>query len=255
MRKAAGIAFGLLLAGFVCLAQAQMPNVQLLGACSQLGNDQFTKLLVHADGTNGSTAFKDNSTANHAITAHGAAQVSTSEKAFGNGSAALGGASGNYLSSPDSTDWTFGTGDFTVDMRLRFTSTSSLMAIAFQLQGNDGWFAFFNTSGDGKLHFLGRTNSGATSTGSFEATPSFSTNVWYHVAFVRSGSSGLIFQNGALLATTVTAPLTTFVDVAAELDVGGVSIASPAFEDEFRISKGIARWTSTFSPPVAAYCP
>ena len=63
-----------------------------------------TKLLIHADGADGSTSFTDSSASGHTITANGNAQVDTDQKEFGTGSLLCDG-TGDYLSIPDHADW------------------------------------------------------------------------------------------------------------------------------------------------------
>ena len=78
------------------------------------GNDGTTHLLIHADGTNGSTTFTDASLRMNPITANGDAQISTAQSKFGDSSAYFDG-TGDYLSVADREDFDFGTSNFTID--------------------------------------------------------------------------------------------------------------------------------------------
>lgn len=78
-------------------------------AVSEVGGN--TKLLLHMTGANGSTTFKDSATGK-TITAVGDAKISTAQYKF-DGSSALFDGTSDYLTIQDSTDWNFGTGDFT----------------------------------------------------------------------------------------------------------------------------------------------
>ena len=83
--------------------------------------DEETVLLLHLDGTDNSTTdadFVDSSRAGHAVTQEGNAKLENTEKKFGDTSAYFDG-SGDYLKFSDSSDWDFGTGDFTVDFWIR----------------------------------------------------------------------------------------------------------------------------------------
>src|SRR5215831_6289961 len=71
-------------------------------------------LLLHCDGANGSTSFPDSSGLNHTVTPVGSAAVNTSIVKFGTGSALITGGT-EWLNLDGSTDFAFGTGDFTVD--------------------------------------------------------------------------------------------------------------------------------------------
>jgi hypothetical protein len=106
----------------------------------------------------------------------------------------------------------------------------------------------------GNLVFYYSTDGSAFSSISFAWAPS--QNVWYHVAFVRSGTSALAFVDGTQIGTTQTLSGTLF-DSATGLyvGVGSSSLTEPLFGwiDEFRVSKGVARWTANFTPPTSAY--
>ncbi|GAG41254.1 unnamed protein product, partial [marine sediment metagenome] len=72
------------------------------GYRNRIGDDCV--LLIPADGENNSTTFTDVSRAQHAITAHAHAKISTAQYKFGGSSAYFDG-DGDYLSIPDSDDW------------------------------------------------------------------------------------------------------------------------------------------------------
>ena len=85
-----------------------------------------------------------------------------------------------------------------------------------------------------------------------------STGVWYHIAVVRNGINFYIFVNGVSQSLTVNTPIGTndVGNVDSTLYVGGLAPSSFYFNawiDELRISKGIARWTTNFTPPSAPY--
>jgi hypothetical protein len=78
------------------------------------GIDAYTVLMLHMDGVDTCTHFLDSELTPKAVTAVGNAQIDTAQSKFGNASALFDGA-GDYLSVPDSADWAFGTGAFTID--------------------------------------------------------------------------------------------------------------------------------------------
>jgi hypothetical protein len=88
----------------------------------------------------------------------------------------------------------------------------------------------------------------------------FQNATWYHIAFVRNGSNFYMFIGGTSYALTKTVDLgagalptlTGIITIAARY-TGSVDRSIPAYIDEFRVSKGIARWTADFTPPTAAY--
>ncbi|HUV84134.1 MAG TPA: LamG-like jellyroll fold domain-containing protein, partial [Methanosarcinales archaeon] len=84
-----------------------------------------------------------------------------------------------------------------------------------------------------------------------------SANTWYHIAFVRSSTSIYIFIGGTSQSLTATTAVSTnsFVNVAGIMKVGTQDETNNVngWIDEFRVSKGIARWTANFTPPTRAY--
>ena len=239
----------------------------LVGHCFADGNDSNTVSLLHMDGADASTTFTDNAAGGtHTWTANGNAQIDTAVVKFGTGSGLFDG-DGDYISTPDSNDWYFGTGNFTVDFwvnfnDLKFTQTTSFTGQT--LDGDNNWiFQKYNSnpgSGQNKLRFV--VFSGATYICDYQMTNAWSgvaTGTWYHLALVRSGTSILMFIDGVSQALDVGQAIGTqdVGDIAAVLNVGyggsGTIYWLNGAIDEFRISKGIARWTANFTPPTEAY--
>jgi len=187
-----------------------------------------------------------------AITAYGNARISTAQSKFGGASGLFDG-SGDYLSTPDSADWYFGTGDFTIDFWVRFNSVATSLGIYSQWLANNfveaiwhqptGTFYFDSVSAGVQLFISG-----------FSWT--LLVNTWYHIAVVRSGTNILLFLNGVLQSTTAIGT-TSLPDINAALHLGvwdnAGAIYFNGWLDEPRVSKGVARWTSNFTPPTGAY--
>jgi hypothetical protein len=221
------------------------------------GNDSFAKLLLHCDGTDASTSFPDASGGGHTVTANGSAQVDTAQSVFGGASALFNGSGTNdYLSVPDSADFFFDTSDFTVDFRLRFSSIGANEGLIGQrADASNYWQWIIDTN---LLRFL--AVSGGTIRADYTVAHGLSATTWYHMALVRNGTSLLMFRDGTSLSlTTGTAISTNSVpNVAAALEIGRQNFNSAnqyinGWMDEIRISKGIARWTTGFTPPSSAY--
>ena len=79
------------------------------------GIDAQTVLCVHCDGSDGSSVFTDASQYAHSLTRSGV-KVDTDQSMFGGGSALYQGTTGQYIQADDSSDWNFGSGDFTIDL-------------------------------------------------------------------------------------------------------------------------------------------
>lgn len=206
-----------------------------------------TKLMLHLDGADGSTAITDET--GKTVTANGNAQIDTAQSQFGGASGLFDG-NGDYLTLADSDDWYFGTGDFTIDFWVRFNNTIGHQRFGGQYaDGNNRWL--ISKLDTGGLYFLfisGGAAKALYSTGDLN----FQTNNWYHIVFERYGAGAKIFVNGInqpLIETTAFGN-NNLGDVNADLWIGGGSEA-PAYLngwiDELRISKGIARWTDNFA--------
>jgi hypothetical protein len=205
------------------------------------GSDPYwanVSLLLRMDGTNGSTTFTDLSTNAHTITAFGNAQVSTSDPKFGTGSLLLDG-DGDYLQTPAHSSFAFGTGDFTVECWVYpdvVSDNDGLFTIGNQLHASvyqSNWYA--GTAGSSGSSY------GAATAGS-----------WQHFAITRSGSTLRLFINGTQLSfASDSTNLTTN-----QLFIGYYFSSAFAWDgkiDEFRVTKGVARYTANFTAPTAAF--
>lgn len=85
--------------------------------------------LLHMNGSDASTTFTDQR--GHTFTAAGNAQIDTAQSKFG-GASGLFDASGDYISTPDSDEWSFGSGDFTIECWYRPTRTNSFFLVMMQ---------------------------------------------------------------------------------------------------------------------------
>jgi len=213
------------------------------------GIDNFTKLLLHCNGTDGSTDFPDSSYSEHTVTAVGNAQVDTAQKKFGTGSALFDG-SGDYLNVPDSTDWDLGTDDFTIDFWVRFNSLAGGQGFCSRYTDGSSYFYFAMEVGLIRL----RDYVGGDVIDLQFGTPSLSTDTWYHFAVVRNGNNFKFFIDGIQFGSTLTSS-SAFINRSDELRVGafGGFYYMNGWIDEFRFSNGIARWTSNFTPPTEEY--
>jgi len=210
------------------------------------GIDSYTKLLLHCNGTDGSTTFTDDSGTSKTVTSVGTAQIDTAVSKFGGASGLFDGDS-DYVYTSSHTDFAMGTGDFTVDYWAKFASSS--------LQ--DIWWIAYSDGFGVRMNRAGQTNkmsllmAGSTW---FDISYTIDTTAWHHFAFVRTGTNLLVFIDGTkVLDTTSSANLVCNTDVLIGTGNYGSGYYFNGQLDEFRISKGIARWTSDFTPPTEAY--
>lgn len=215
--------------------------------------DTNTKLLLHADET--AQSFFDSSYYNHPISAAGDVIQSSTQSVLGGKSAYFDG-SGDYLTVPDSEDWNFGTGDFTIDFWTRFNSVGNNQFVAQGVDGNNDWYFGF---WQGRLFFYHADASAQRAYYAYDWAPN--TGAWYHLALARSGANLLLFINGNNVSwTNIYTPISSnnLADISYNLTIGYspyLGAYQNGYIDEFRISRGIARWTSNFVPPTSSYNP
>ena len=215
---------------------------------SEYSSDANTQLLLHMNGTDGSTTFTDSGSTVHTVTAVGNAQIDTAQSKFGGASGLFDG-TGDYLSIPDHADWYFGSGDFTIDFWVMFNSTAS--SLGFAGHDNDGGnvsWEFYWHSTDG-IKFRYSTDGTVLTTITRAWSPSI--NTWYHLAIIRSGSVGKIFVDGLQIGADIDFSTDSFYNSTMGCYIGCIygngTISFNGWIEEFRISKGIARWTSNFA--------
>jgi hypothetical protein len=194
-----------------------------------------------------------------AIISNGGASIDTSQSKFGGASGKFVASSTQYVTTPSSSDFNYGTADMTVDFWVRFNSLPSgkYMYFLSQRQGTSGWNdrCYFYVENDGTHIYLvfGTVNAGSTAQAAGAAT--LTTGTWYHIAFVVASGVDYVFVNGASIGSLGSNGL-NFANWTGNLFIGAqVDTGDPldGWIDEFRISKGIARWTSNFTPPTAPY--
>jgi len=182
----------------------------------------------------------------------------TTKKEFGTGSAFFDG--GSYLTLADSADWNFGSNPFTIDFWGSVRDNTVYQYILGQYVNANTYLMCCYRS-DNKLQ-LSVIESGVwTLTFTCSFTPTVDT--LYHIAYVRVNNDNAdtgwrIFINGVSQSLTKLNGNwnATMPDLASLLCIGSMSGSDGFYSgnvDEFRISTGIARWTSNFTPPTAPY--
>lgn len=205
-------------------------------------------LLLHMDGTNGSTTFTDKSNNALAVTASGNAQISTTQSKFGGASGSFDG-NGDYLTVATNSVFNFGTGDFTVEGWVYLSSVTGDWFIASS-SGSGGMFFGYSNTVSPYGWGVGRT----AVAWDYITASTATTNTWYHVAVCRSGTSLRIFVNGTQVGTTNTNSQsynlsTTSMTIGSQ----GTTYYLNGYIEELRITKGVARYTANFTAPTAAF--
>ena len=152
----------------------------------------------------------------------------------------------DFLSIPTSTEFGFGTGNFTIEFWMRagnisgtkalidFRSTATELAPYLYLDGMN--LKYYN---NGSVAITGATNLGHST--------------WYHVALSRSGSSTKLFLNGVQEGSTYTdsSNYGTTKPIKFAGDYAGANTFSGHL-DELRVSS-VARYTADFTAPTGLF--
>ena len=208
------------------------------------GNDANTVMMLHFDGTNGSTTIVDSSTGGvnspHSMSVGGTLSLSTSIKKFGTAAAS---ASGGYTFPSVSGDFQF-SGDWTVDTWIYpVGSWPATWGLMNNFNGSVGWQFYGNSTPAVILY----GNGGLGSVGFSAAF-----NTWTWLAIVHSGTTNTLYINGTSVGTFTSGG--TFSSGGQFYISGGNGnlFQFPGYLDEMRISK-VARVIPS-TPPSAPYC-
>ena len=159
-------------------------------------------------------------------------------------------ASGDYLDVVASSDFSFGTGDFTVEGWFKVDSTSAAQTIigVWDYQNNQrSWLIEANNSGG----LLFSVSNNGSSTTDVVGSNCVSTGVWTHFAAVRDGDNLKLFVNGTQVATS-SYSMTLYANSSDKCFIGLLNGATNKLTGKlsnFRVVKGTAVYTSSFRPP------
>lgn len=211
-------------------------------------------LLMHFDGSNGSTTFTDSSENNASVTPFGDAAISTAEKQFGSASGRFDGA-GDYLSIPADSSLNFGTGDYTIEMWVRFDAVGAGNQFLGG-QWSSGQYAWSLAIYGSVLAFSPGSNGSNQAGFVFTDAPTAAT--WHHIAITRHAGVRRHFLDG-VFAGSDSDPhnmISTSDLVIGQNGDGGGSYLS-GYIDELRIVKGTAIYDTDndFTPPSAPFTP
>lgn len=192
------------------------------------------------------TDLYDKSVGYGQVTAYGNAAISSTTKMYGDGSLLLDGP-GDYVSVPDGGKFVFGTEDFTLEAWIKTSVTNKMLFDKWN--GSSGsWQVWITGSGVVTLF--------VTSSSAITGTTNVCNGAWNHVAITRESGQLRIFVNGVLDAPAVTYT-TSLRYNAATFYVGAQGISRNStydfngYIDDVRVTRGVARYTSDFTPPGA----
>lgn len=181
------------------------------------------------------------------VTRYGDPVTDTAIKKFGSSSLQLDGTE-DYIGVASNNDFGFGTGDYTVEGWFYFNSVAATTNL-FDFRAGAGSdvapLVYINAGGELRFYSYSADRiTGAT----------LSTGQWYHIAVSRNGNNTKLFLNGSSQGTWTVSPID--YDVAKPVIIGARWDAANklnGYIDEFRITKGLARYTSNFVAPTSQF--
>ena len=207
-----------------------------------------TVSLVHFDGSNGSTVIADNGYGSASSWACAGGSLSTAQKKFGTASWY----GGLFYPDSNSSNWTFGSGDFSVECFVYPTTTIPSPACLFDFRENGenssaAPYLYLNGS---KLYY--KVNGSDRIVG----TATVATNTWTHIALCRVNGDTKLYVNGTQdglwydgTEYTVGALRPIFLRNAADAAGGW----NTTYIDEIRVVKGGSAYSANFTPPSSAF--
>ena len=221
-------------------------------------DDAYTKSLLHFNGADASTTFTDES--GKTWNRSGDAQIDTAQYKFGDSSGLFDGS--DYISTSNHADWQLDGGDnanaWTIDFWVRFNGDPGSNTVIFcgQLFDKDNQWRLRLLSGT-SLNFSVRSS--GTAIVAIDKAWNPAGDTWYHIAIIKDGINGyMMFINGTQIGSTET-DTSTIPSLGGLLFIGygqiddGTPKYIDGWVDEFRLSKGVARWTSNFTAPTSPY--
>lgn len=239
------------------LAPFQMGVIAAAASASGSGKDaDFSSviLLMHFAGSDGGTTFTDSATA-RSITRVGNPTISDDQSVFG-------GTSGYFDGAGDRLQLGAPEGDF----NLGDTYTIEISLYPLALPGAGNWCRIITTGANGNPQVLivQFTNDGAIgigiayggTTGTYAPAGSLVANTWNRLAFSVNAGACKIFKAGLEIASgTVTAQTAGFSGspYIGYDTVGTVDFNFNGYVDEVRITKGVARYPTEYTPPATPF--
>lgn len=208
-------------------------------------------LLLNMDGNDGANSFVDRSPTPITVTPNGSCQTIASIRKFGTASGRFA-ANADYLTFPNST-MNFGTSNFTIEFWLYYNSSQQVANYGcFFDNGGQGIFLSFGASPTNLIFYT--PNGGISDTTGF--AHGMVTLNWYHLAWVRNGNSCKVYVDGVEKGSWTSnggsmSPASGTLAYIGQYS-GGAAYTPGGYMDDFRITKGVARYTANFTPPTAA---
>lgn len=215
-----------------------------------------TVLYMKMAGTNGGTTFTDE--VGKTISSFGNAQTSTARSKVGT-SSYLGDGTGDGLTVPHSTDFAYGSGDFTMEAWTYIVNFSTSMGFFSKRVDNATYapFGCYTELTTGKMGVLASANGSSWGVNFFTSSP-LRVAAWNHIVYQRHGNVFQAWLNGTMLgsATAAITLMTNTTAVSIGAHAADMSVSLNGNLEHVRFTKGVARYaayeTNGFIPNVAA---
>ena len=222
------------------------------------GNDGYTKLLISSDTTDGDPSIVDSSIGSiaHTIYSYGANMAHSTDQAKFGASSIESVTSADYLVIANHADFDFGSGDFTIDFWIRRTVAGEENVFGiykFESPGYSGFRFKFNSSNIAEFVYAIATDGSAVTV---SGTSTNATGEWIHFAVVRFGNTIKLYRNGVedgSVSETDSIETPTENLAIFRYSASDSTDAFNGYKDEIRVSKGIARWETGFTPETEPY--
>ena len=181
-----------------------------------------------------------NSGSAKSLSAQGDTAISTDDSRFYGSSIKFDG-TGDYLTLSDSTDFEFGTGNYTIECWIKHTSISAQQTYVSDTGGNSAGVYFYKDTN----HKLGLYYGAQIITGS----TALAANHWYHIAVVRNSGTSKLYLNGVEDGSASDTNNLTVGNLAFGAHPDGSGNLFSGYMQELRVYKGTAKYTANFKPP------
>lgn len=218
----------------------------------------YVVLLLHFDGSNGSSTITDSSQYVRTVTSGGANRVlTTSNPKFGTASGLSTASGSQAYSVTDNDAWHFAAGQFTVEAWIRWTTapvSGNYEQIAGQtiVAGSSRSWSLGMTSGNLNFYYsTGGTAINRTIGAAFSPT----LNQWYHIAVDRDAANTIrVYIDGSIHASASVGSDSIF-NSTSPLRIAGDSTwwGFAGQIDDLRITNGYAWYAGAFTPPTTAF--
>lgn len=233
----------------IAKASVKVVNGEALPAGGDPSWANVKLLIINDNAANGSTTFTDQSSSPHTVTVSGNASYSSASPPTGMTTSGAFDGAGDFLTLDGSSDFAYGTGDFTVEGFLYAPSIPGTAGAIFDHRPsttNGAYPALFLNTDGTLVYFV--NNAIQISGGTV-----ISTSTWYHWAISRSGTSTKLFLGGTQGGSTYSDSNNYAVGASRpSIAASGFATSANQFNGKLcsiRITNGTARYTANFTPP------